>query len=121
MGEPEGTKEGGIVETIRASVMISALPLDIPASVQVDISALEVGDTLTAAELPELDGVEYLEDEDAPLVTVIIPRVVEEVVPEVELDEDGMPIEFAEGEEAEEAAAEGAEPADEGGGAEDEG
>jgi large subunit ribosomal protein L25 len=115
VGEPEGTKEGGIVETIRASVMISALPLDIPSSVEVDISALEVGDTLTAADLPVIEGVEYLEEEESPLVTVIIPRIVEETVAEVELDEDGMPIEVAEGEEGEEAAADGAASADEGG------
>ena len=122
-GEPQGAQEGGIVETIKTSVMVSALPMEIPSSVQVDITEMAVGDTLTAAELPELDGVEYLEDEDSPLVTVVVPRVVEETVV-VELDEDGMPIEPAEGEEGEaaeagEAPAEAA--ADEGGDAEDEG
>jgi len=92
MGEPEGAKEGGILETIRTSVMISALPTDIPASIQLDISALEVGDTLSAADLPVIEGVEYLEDIEAPLVNVIIPRILEVEAPEVELDEDGMPI-----------------------------
>jgi large subunit ribosomal protein L25 len=96
-GIPEGAAEGGIVETIRTSVMVSALPMSIPSGVQVDISELVVGDTLTAVGLPEIEGVEYLEDEDTPLVTVIVPRVIEEVV-EVELDEDGMPIEPIEGE-----------------------
>ncbi len=92
MGEPEGAKEGGILETIRTSVTISALPTDIPASIQLDISALEVGDTLSAADLPVIEGVEYLEDSEAPLVNVIIPRILEVEAPEVELDEDGMPI-----------------------------
>ncbi len=92
MGEPEGAKEGGILETIRTSVMISALPTDIPASIQLDISALEVGDTLSAADLPVIEGVEYLEDSEAPLVNVIIPRILEVEAPEVELDEEGMPI-----------------------------
>jgi large subunit ribosomal protein L25 len=123
LGEPAGVAEGGIVETIKTSVMVSALPMSIPSGVQIDISALNVGDTLTAAELPAMEGVEYLEDEDSPLVTVVVPRIVEETVV-VELDEDGMPIEPVEGEEGEaaegdEAAAEGA--ADEGGDAEDEG
>jgi large subunit ribosomal protein L25 len=120
-GEPQGAQEGGIVETIKTSVMVSALPMEIPSSVQVDISEMAVGDTLTASELPELDGVEYLEDEDSPLVTVIVPRVVEETVA-VELDEDGMPIEPAEGEEADAAAADdAAESASDEGDAEDEG
>jgi large subunit ribosomal protein L25 len=92
MGEPEGAKEGGILETIRTSVMISALPTDIPASIQMDISALEVGMTLSAADLPVIEGVEYLEDSEAPLVNVIIPRILEVEAPEVELDEDGVPI-----------------------------
>jgi len=91
-GEPEGAKEGGILETIRTSVMLSALPTEIPASIQIDISALEVGMTLTTVDLPEIEGVEYLEDEETPLVNVIIPRILEVEAPEVELDEDGMPI-----------------------------
>jgi large subunit ribosomal protein L25 len=93
LGEPAGVDDGGVVETIRTSVMVSALPMQIPSSVEVDISELGVGDTLTAAQLPEIEGVEYLEDEDSPLVTVVIPAVFEEpTVAEVELDEEGMPI-----------------------------
>ncbi len=116
MGEPEGTKEGGIVETIRTSVMISALPMEIPGSIEIDITDMNVGDTLMLGDLPDLEGVEYLDDPEAPLVTVVIPRVVEETVAEVELDEDGMPIEVAEGEEAPEAAADdAAEAADDAG------
>lgn len=93
-GEPKGVEEGGVVETIRTSVMVSALPMEIPSSVAVDISEMGVNDTLTAAQLPELDGVEYLEDMEQPLVTVVIPRLFEEpeLAEEVLLDEDGMPI-----------------------------
>lgn len=115
VGEPEGAKEGGILETIRTSVALTALPTEIPPNIPVDITALEVGDTLTATDLPEIEGVEYLEDEEAPLVTVIIPRILEVEEPEVEvllgedgeplLDEEGRPILAAavEGEEGEEA------------------
>ncbi len=92
MGEPEGAKEGGILETLRTSVMLLALPTEIPSSIQLDISALEVGMTLTTVDLPVIDGVEYLETEGTPLVNVIIPRILEVEEPEVELDEDGMPI-----------------------------
>lgn len=115
IGDPVGVSEGGIVETIRNSVLVSALPMSIPSSVPVDISGMNVGDTLTAAELPAIDGVEYLDDPETALVTVVVPRVAEE--PTVELDEDGMPIV------AEEAEAEAeAETGDEGGDAgEDEG
>lgn len=100
VGEPVGVEEGGVVETIRNMVMVSALPMEIPSGVQIDISHLDVNDTLTAAQLPEIEGVEYLIEEDAPLVTVVIPRVFEE--PELEeailLDEEGMPVLDEEGE-----------------------
>lgn len=110
-GEPEGAKEGGILETIRNSVTLEALPTEIPSSIQVDISALEVGDTLTTSDLPVIEGVEYLVDEEAPLVTVIIPAILEVEAPEellvdeegeLVLDEDGMPITVAAAEAAEE-------------------
>jgi len=91
-GEPEGAKDGGILETIRTSVMVSALPMEIPQSIALDISALEVGDNLTVGDLPATEGVEILDDPGAPLVNVIIPRILEVETPEVELDEDGMPI-----------------------------
>jgi len=117
LGEPVGALEGGIVETIRTSVMVSALPMEIPSSLEIDISAMDVNDTLTATSLPVIEGVEYLEDPEAPLVSVAVPRIIEEVEV-VELDEDGMPIELVEGEGEEgEEGAEGAE----GGESEDEG
>lgn len=129
-GEPKGVEEGGVVETIRTSVMVSALPMEIPSSVAVDISEMGVNDTLTAAQLPELEGVEYLEDMEQPLVTVVIPKiVVEPSTEEVLLDEDGMPILGEDGEPIEVGeegeAPEGADDAEgdgaDGGDAEDEG
>lgn len=101
--------EGALVETIRNSVMVEALPLDIPAHIQLDISAMEVGDTLKVSDLGAITGVEYLDDEDASIVTVIIPRIVEA--------EEPVAAEGVEGEEApagEEAAGDEAEAGDEG-------
>jgi large subunit ribosomal protein L25 len=100
LGVPEGTKEGGVLETIRTAVNLTALPMDIPASIPLDISAMVVGDTLKVSDLPAIEGVEYTEDPDASLVTVVIPRVFEEPEiggeleeGEVPLGEDGEPIE----------------------------
>jgi large subunit ribosomal protein L25 len=119
IGEPEGAKDGGILETIRTSVSVVALPLEIPQSIPLDISHLEVGMNMTVGDLPAIEGVEILDDPQGPVVNVIIPRILEVEEPEVELDEDGMPIEaLLEGEEGEEG--EGAE-AGEGESSEDEG
>lgn len=95
-------EEGAIVETLETSVMIEALPNEVPSSIEVDIAHLGVGDTLTLGDLPALEGVTYVDEPDRPLLTVLIPRVIEEE-PVVELDEFGEPIEAPELEEGEEA------------------
>ena len=112
VGTPIGVRDdGAIVETLEASVTISALPMAIPSSIEVDIEHLSLGDTLKAADLPEVDGVTYLVDEDYPLLTVVAPaaEVEEEVVELLEGEEleegEAAPAEGeaapAEGEEAE--------------------
>jgi large subunit ribosomal protein L25 len=96
VGTPLGVKEdGGFIETVETSVMLMALPTAIPTSIEVDISDLGIGDTLKVADLPELDGVTYTTDADRPLVTVLLPTVIEEEVPEDLLEGE----EGAEGEE----------------------
>ncbi len=113
VGTPPGvTEDGGIVEAIETSVTIRALPTQIPASIEVDISELRLGDTIKLGDLPPIEGVEYMEEEERPLVTILIPRVVEEEVPEEELEEE---LEAEEGVEAEAAEGEVPEPAEEAG------
>lgn len=109
IGDPEGVKEGGILEVVRNSVEISALPMAIPSSIELDVAALEIGDSLSVEDLPQIEGVTYLDEPDQTLVTVVIPRAIVEEEPELEEGE-----ELLEGEEAEEGA-EGEEAADEGG------
>jgi large subunit ribosomal protein L25 len=79
LGTPIGVSDGGgVVETLESSIMISALPGSIPSSIQVDIEPLGVGDTLKIADLPSVDGVEYLADGDHALLTVVIPALIVE-------------------------------------------
>lgn len=107
LGTPIGVREdGGFVETIAATINLSALPTAIPGSIVIDIEHLHTGDTLKVADLPEIEGVEYLDDIDRPLVTVLLPRVEEE--PEDLLGEGVEGEEGEEGEGSAEDAAEGA-------------
>lgn len=121
VGVPASVQEGeGFVETIESSVLVSALPMEVPSGIQVDIGHLEIGDTLLVSDLPQIEGVEYLDDSERPLVTVIIPRIEEEPEPEVdELEEMLEEGELPEGEEGE--APEGEEGAAEEESAEEEG
>ena len=105
IGEPAGVREmGGIIETVTNTVGVQTLVTAIPESIQVDISGLEVGDLIRVADLPELEGVEYLDDPDLPIVVIHLPSLVEEEEPvdEDRIEEDES--EDAEGAEDEEEA-----------------
>jgi large subunit ribosomal protein L25 len=103
IGVPLGVREdGGIVETIRATVTLEALPTAIPGHIELNIEELEIGDVLRVSDLPVIEGVEYIDDPDAGLVTVSVPAAVVAEEAEEELEEG----EEVEGEEAEEGAEE---------------
>ena len=73
-----GTKEGGQLDVQRREVHIQILPRLIPHHVELDVSALEVGDSLHVRDLmgalpPEA---EILDDLDLAVVAVVAPRVV---------------------------------------------
>jgi large subunit ribosomal protein L25 len=106
IGTPRGViDDGGFVEAIANTVSIMALPTAIPDLITMDIEDMATGDVLKVADLPEIEGVEFIDDIDRPLVTVLLPRVEEEVATLTEVGEDGEPIELEEGEEGEEGAA----------------
>jgi large subunit ribosomal protein L25 len=112
VGTPIGVREDlGLVEAIETTLMIRALPTQIPTAVELDIADLSVGDGLKVADLPQIEGVTYLADEEAPLVTILAPTVVEEEVAEELLE--GLEGEELEGVEGEAPDVEGAEEADE--------
>ncbi len=108
VGIPLGVKEeGGLVQTVNSSISISALPTNIPTSIELDISALNVGDNLTATDVNLPEGVELAnEDDESLLVTITLPRAA--VEEEENLDELGMEgEEGADGESTEETVEEG--------------
>ena len=106
VGEPVGVKEGGVLSQVVNEVNVEGLPLEIPQHLDVDVSAMHIGDSLRLAELQVPDGITLLDDlETTVLATVTMPTRVEE--PEVEVAEGEEAVEG----EVPEGAAEGAEPA----------
>ena len=77
-GEAPGVSLGGVIEHTLREIELSCLPGSIPDEVQANISALEVGDSLHVSDLSFPEGVEVLTDEALSVVSVILPRVVEE-------------------------------------------
>ncbi len=56
-GEPIGVKSGGLLEQLVRSIEISCLPADLPASVEMSVEPLNVGDSLKVADLELGEGV----------------------------------------------------------------
>jgi len=80
VGIAAGTKEGGQLDVQRREVHINILPRLIPHHVALDVSALQVGDSLhvrdLAAALPA--EAEILDDLDLAVVAIVAPRVATE-------------------------------------------
>ncbi len=112
VGEPEGVKVGGILEQLLHEVTVRCLPTNIPEEIQVDVSGLQIGDSLHVSDLQPPEGVEILEEPETAVVHIAAPRIIEEEEEAAEAAEE-VAEELAEGEEAAEEKAE--EKAEEGG------
>jgi large subunit ribosomal protein L25 len=80
-----GVKGGGVLEHVTREITIEALPTQIPDNIVVDVSAMEINDTLQLSTVTPPEGVKFVADdpEEVTIVTLSPPRV-EEVAPEVE-------------------------------------
>ena len=94
LGTPIAAEEGGVLSTPISSVSIEVLATKIPSSIEVDVSEMTMTHSLRVSDLPELEGVTYLDDPEQTVATIVIPRAEIEVEEEVEEGE-----ELAEGEE----------------------
>lgn len=79
-GTAIGTKAGGVLQVQTTDLEVEALPDDLPAGLDVDISNLDTGDKLVAGDLPLPNGVTLVSSEEELLASVVLPRVVEEEV-----------------------------------------
>ncbi len=85
VGDSKGVHEGGVLEHHLWDLAVEALPADIPPSLDVDISALEIGQHLRVSDLVPPPGTEILTPAEEIIVSVVEPQVVraeEGAVPE---------------------------------------
>ncbi|UCF39872.1 MAG: 50S ribosomal protein L25 [Gemmatimonadota bacterium] len=110
VGTPEGVRNaGGVLEQFLRDVEIEVLPRDIPERIEVDVSALEIGDSLHVSDL-SVENAEILAEADQTICTVVPPRVEEVAVPEVAEEEEAAEPELIRKAKDEEEGAEGAAP-----------
>jgi large subunit ribosomal protein L25 len=102
-GTPEGVKMGGILDQSLRELEFECLPQAIPREISLDVSALEVGQSLHVRDLTLPEGVTLMSDPDLSVVSVVAPAVVAEEVP---AEEEAAAEEAVEGEAPAEEAAE---------------
>ena len=77
VGKAEGVVRGGILQPIVREIEVECLPLDIPAFFEVDVSRLDIGDSVHVEELTIPEGVTAVFESNFPLVAVVPPTVEE--------------------------------------------
>jgi large subunit ribosomal protein L25 len=75
VGESAGVKAGGMLSLVARELRVEALPSDVPEHLEVDVSALEVGDVLRLADIVTPEKVAFLDDpQETVIATVSVPR-----------------------------------------------
>jgi large subunit ribosomal protein L25 len=77
-GTPAGVKEGGILDFVVREVTIEALPTDIPDQITVDVSRLNIFDTIHVRDLTPPPGVTITDDPSEIIVSILPPAKAEE-------------------------------------------
>lgn len=117
IGEEEsvGLKAGGAMQHVLWEVELECLPQDVPDHIVADITELAIGDNLRVSDLALPRDVELITDPEDVVLTILAPRLEEELE---EVEEEEVLLEEVEGEEgipaAEEEPEEEAEPPEEG-------
>lgn len=100
LGNPVGVREGGLLEQRLHEIEVECLPKDIPSQFEVDVAAMQIGDTIHVADIPPVEGVRVLNTPDQ--VVVAVSHAKEELIAAVAAEEEGAAAsEAAEGEAAE--------------------
>ena len=85
VGVPDGVRNfGGVLDHSLREVEIEVFPADIPARIDLDVTALVIGHSLFVRDL-KLDKADILNDPDTPVCTVVAPRTEEVAAPSEEV------------------------------------
>ncbi|WP_088105937.1 50S ribosomal protein L25/general stress protein Ctc [Halalkalibacter urbisdiaboli] len=91
-GEAPGEKEGGIVSHLLYHLSVRCLPTDIPEEITVDISNLNIGDSIQVGDIRSAVSVEINQEDEETIVT-IQPPAAEQEPGQLEEEETGAEME----------------------------
>jgi large subunit ribosomal protein L25 len=89
IGVAKGAANGGVVDHPTSDLEVECLPANIPDMININISDLEIGDSIHVKDIEAPEGVTILTDPEAILVTIHPPAVVEEEEEEAEVAPEG--------------------------------
>jgi len=76
VGEAVGVKTGGgTLEHVLRYIRVKGTPSSLPESIEVDVAALDIGQTLHVSDVATADGVELLGNASNPVISISKPRV----------------------------------------------
>jgi large subunit ribosomal protein L25 len=81
---PGAAREGGVLEHVTRELNIEALPTTIPESIVVDVSGMEINDTLTLSAVTAPEGVTLLDDPEETVIATLTPPRLESELEEIE-------------------------------------
>jgi len=96
---PIGVTNGGVLQQIRRELGVSCLPKDLVDKLEIDVSGLDIGQSLHIEDVSFPPGLKSTEDSSLTIATVVAPTTIAEAEEEVAAEEEG--IEETEGEEIE--------------------
>lgn len=77
VGVPKGSALGGVLDQILREMEIECLPSQIPKEIEVDVSFLEIGDSIHVKDI-KLEGIRILVDPGLTIATIVAPTTIEE-------------------------------------------
>lgn len=86
VGQSVGVRDGGVLDQPLRDVTVRALPDSLPDQIEVDVSELGVGDSLTVADLSAPAGVTITSDPETVVASVVAPTVAVEAEEEAEAE-----------------------------------
>lgn len=71
VGESIGVKKGGVLQILLNKLTIKTLPAYLPEKIEIDLSHLDIGDSIHIGDL-KMEGIKFVERDDVAIVTVTL-------------------------------------------------
>ena len=74
VGKAKGVEKGGVLEQNLRELAISCLPKLVPSHIEIDVTDLDIGDSIHVADISVDEGIKIENDPQVPVVTLVAPE-----------------------------------------------